>query len=199
MWAASRILDKLLDFELSTRFILLVAFLCVTLLWLPDDWASVLKLADFRGSFGQYFGIAFMGSVGILGINTLAWMIKGMHKKRRRNAALKVVKNSVACLDEHEKAVLREFYIQGKSTIELPIDNHVVTGLLEKGILSQQGQYGRMWQTGLLWPVCMSDLASQFINWAVVGMPLPPITEDKRERIREARPECVVRRSLADW
>lgn len=45
-------------------------------------------------------------------------------------------------LDDKEIAVLREFFIQGQNTLQLPVGHPVVAGLIEKGILEQVGMIG---------------------------------------------------------
>ncbi|HDU8645074.1 TPA: superinfection exclusion B family protein [Morganella morganii subsp. morganii] len=48
----------------------------------------------------------------------------------------------IKSLDNDEKIVLREFYIQNKNTIEIMIDNPTVLGLISKKIIRQVGNQG---------------------------------------------------------
>jgi hypothetical protein len=45
-------------------------------------------------------------------------------------------------LDDYEKAVLREFYLYNKNTLEFPYDDAIVTGLVDKKVLYFASQFG---------------------------------------------------------
>jgi hypothetical protein len=45
-------------------------------------------------------------------------------------------------LDNHEKAVLREFYLYNKNTLDFPYDNSIVAGLVDKKVLFYVSQFG---------------------------------------------------------
>ena len=45
-------------------------------------------------------------------------------------------------LDNHEKAVLREFYLYNKNTLDFPYDDAIVTGLVDKKIIYFVSQFG---------------------------------------------------------
>lgn len=51
-------------------------------------------------------------------------------------------KEKLKALDNDEKAVLREFYILGKNTIPIVIDDPTVIGLINKGVIRQVGNQG---------------------------------------------------------
>jgi hypothetical protein len=93
-------------------------------------------------------------------------------------------------LDEDEKAVLREFIIQGQNTIEMPVENKTVAGLIHKGILEQLGSKGEYSVRGLMLPVMISFGSKKRMNPKMLGMP-PVLNDETRKSLSEARPKFI--------
>ena len=52
-----------------------------------------------------------------------------------RRVAEKKIKRDILSLNQSEKAVLREFYLKGQFSLELPYEDSTVVGLISKRIL----------------------------------------------------------------
>ena len=92
----------------------------------------------------------------------------------------------VSCLDFSERAVLREFVLQRKSVINLPIAEPTVKNLLNSGILAVaediidvQGKT----------PLMINLEARPLITYRAVGLSRAKMSEEQIEQILSARPK----------
>lgn len=185
-------LIRLLDIgRVPAKVILWICIISGFLLLTPHEWAVSLKLGEFVNDFGKYIGIVFISSAVLLVLTLFGWMFKVMNNKKKRVNIEKDVSNTIQDLDNSEKAVLREFYIQGRNTIDLPIDNPIVVGLLNKYILMTVGQYGRMSLAGMLRPVIRTSFALKYVNPGIVGLPAGKLTEDQVKKLLSERPSFI--------
>ena len=98
----------------------------------------------------------------------------------KRRQILKDVQN----LDAHEKSVLREFFLQQANTLEMPVEDIVVSGLIRKGILQTTRDEGEYSICGLLLPVTLSPAAGKRIRPRTVGLP-PNIHAELDEKLKD--------------
>lgn len=199
-------LEKILAIiKLPLKFIVGIAIFAGSLFILPDKVLQSLRLTSFISMWGTYIGIAFYGASILLLVNIIAYGSKKVFQSiehNRKAAQHKIesmrlaekVKNKIQTLDPHEKAVIREFIIQSKNTIEIPIDHHVVSGLLSSGVIQVVSKYAqRNLLIGLMTSVCLSEAAKNLIfsNPEIIGIPNREPTEEERREIGAARPDFI--------
>lgn len=185
-------LSKIFDIHnLPFKVIFWVAAVSGILLFAPPDFIDKLKLSGFLSSYGPYIGVVFISSAALVTINIIGWV--GLKAKGKvgywqwKNELENVLSN----LDHAEKAVLREFYIQGKYTIELPMDNPTVVGLRNKGIVYIAGKYGQPTLAGILMPFAIRDEARELINSDMIDLPVGELSELEIQRIKDSRPVFI--------
>ena len=105
-----------------------------------------------------------------------------------RHKHIKISIERLKQLDQAEKSVLREFFIQGQNTIKLPMDNSVVAGLLDIGILSSVGQHGRHSLAGMLISMKIPDILRKKLTLQMLDLPLGKPSECDKEFLRTNRP-----------
>lgn len=161
------ILDRLLHFDkISARLFLVLSLGAGFLLLAPDAWLSTLRLQVFMQDYGWIIGLVFIVS-GLLFLTEIVdWTRKPIKKAKVNREINKVISEN---LDEQEKAILREFFRQGKNTIQLPIDNPIVAGLIKKGFLEYIGA-AEFIQGVRLVSVMIPLTIAPFINPTVVGL-----------------------------
>lgn len=94
-------------------------------------------------------------------------------------------------LDPQEKAVLREFTIQDQNSIEMPCDDTVVSGLIDKNILRYNKQFGSSFiMNGKRVSMSLNEFVSKIIKLEHLDLRLDLIDEEK-ETISEDRPDWV--------
>ncbi|MCU0598864.1 MAG: superinfection exclusion B family protein [Desulfobacterales bacterium] len=127
--------------------------------------------------------ILMIAAVRRLPVSRILTMGKAIKKKRQ---SLQYVKQ----LDENEKSVLREFIIQGQNTIEMPVEDKTIAGLIHKGILEQIGSKGEYSVRGLMLPVMISFACKKRLNPQILGMP-PVLNDETRNTLIASRPKFI--------
>jgi hypothetical protein len=154
---------------------------------------AAFSLSPFISQYKQYISLIFLGSIAFLFVNIIGYMISFMKRRSKTNSKRikRIIDTKIEMLDPHEKAVLREFVIQGKNTIKMPMDNPIVAGLLANHIIEQVGNMGQPTIYGLLINFKISDYALTKINTQIIEIPDREPTEIERREILERRPEFM--------
>lgn len=185
-------LGKLFDIgKLPSKVVALVAAVSGALLFVPDDLQEPLQTRSLVTHHGAWVGLAFVASAGLLSLNCVLWAGARVTRARRRWRFRARLLSESGRLDPAESAVLREFYLQQRDTLMLPVDEPSVAGLLNKGVLSTVGSMGRHTGAGVLWPVSIhEDLRG--IEPSRFGLPADPTQQDI-DRVVSARPAFMRR------
>jgi len=101
------------------------------------------------------------------------------------------INNTLKQLDMDEKSVLREFYIQQANTLEMPVEDIVVSGLIKKGILDTTREKGPYSAGGLMLPVIISPVAKKHIKPVKIDMPSNIDDPETRETLSKSRPQYM--------
>ncbi len=115
--------------------------------------------------------------------------IRPLHDARREK---RLINAGIKHLDPEEKAVLREFAIFDQNTLELPVENPAVSGLIHKGILQPTRQKGEYSVIGLVLPVIINPLARKRITPTAVDLPPDWQNDDtQKQAIIKTRPQFI--------
>ncbi len=166
------------------------------LLFMPDTWHAVLKLQTFTEEYGLYFGVVWIISGFALIVRGLSWLGSSIWRFTQAQKTKRKIDRALTSLDQHEKALLREFFIRGSNTLNLPIQEPVVNGLISKEILVLVGGIGDSYiTTGILMPIAIAEYASKNLTKNHLGLPQAPkgqeLTEIQRRTILNARPRFM--------
>ncbi len=116
-------------------------------------------------------------------LSQLIWLAQWMMKKRR-------LIQDIHHLDENEKAVLREFFLQAQNTLDLPVEDKTVAGLIHKGILEIVGSKGQYSVRGLMLPVMIAASAHKKMHPQSLGLPAV-LTDENRKALNASRPAFI--------
>lgn len=174
-------------------------FLCLS----PDSLLDRLGMAGLVNTYRGYISAIFIASGCILILNLIMGTAGAAQSKvdhiRWRRGLLKAVSE----LDHSEMAILREFYIQAKNTIQLPFNDASVVGLRRKGIVNPVSNLGEYSYAGMLLPFVMAIETMEILRPEMIGLPPGEPTEEEIEWIRNSRPDFVRaiqrRKSILDW
>ena len=188
--------------EVPTKLILVLLVTSSLLLFAPDNWISNLNLTEFIGKFGKYLGITFIVCTGFMTITLISYFTKLINRKLYSFKLNRLIIESVLELDFHEKALLREFYINGKGTLQLPMNNETVVGLINKGIIYQAAPNGFVYIDGAYYIYSISKKAKFLLQSENIDLPINP-SEREKEWLKENRPQWAKTKSkiesLASW
>jgi hypothetical protein len=184
-----KLLEKLFDIKrIPSKFLFVIWGTCGFVLFAPPSWLAKLNIPDFNKIYGKYLGISFILCTVFLVVIIYNYLSSiYLNRKRKRNIEKGIIE-AVNNLDIHEKALLREFYINSKSTLQLPIDNETVAGLSNKRIIYQVSSTGFTSVYGIYWSYAMTQYAKGLITLSILELPSQP-TEAQAQIIMNNRPK----------
>jgi len=161
---------------------------------LPETWLTKINLSGIVDTYGVPIGIAFVLSLSILIVEIVVVSHKRLGVSRAKAKAESNTLLALSQLDEQERAVLREYFVQGQHTIYMPVADPVVAGLLDKGILRQIRVMYKKSIHGPLVSISLSETVKPFFNRATVDLPDHDLTPEEKEWVMQNRPSFTRRR-----
>lgn len=103
------------------------------LFYAPRKW--VLIKLNPESDIYVYIYIAFVISVFIVMLSLFHLVLKVMKGFLSYIVRVNTILREIRMLDDDEKSILREFYAQGRSILDMPTSNEIVRDLIAKKIL----------------------------------------------------------------
>lgn len=190
-----KFLQALFDFnKIPTKLILVIWVCCSLILFIPEQFLAKLNLTEFLKDYGKFIGVTFLLTSGFTFIVIWTSIVSGIRGRKLSKKIRQRVKEHLKSLDFHEKALLREFWIHGKYTLQLPFDNDTVVGLANKRIIYQASNTGFQYYHGAYFPYTISDFVLQNLTYQMIDMPENP-TDQEQKRILGQRPDWAKERA----
>lgn len=183
--------------KLPSKIFAWVALLAGVYVLSPSSFLKTLYLDAFPPEYKSYAGAAFVASTSFLAINALLWSWNNLLGTFRKRTRKKLIRRALADLDRDEIAALREFVIQARHVIELPVDHPTVAGLRNKQVIQLAGTTGYRDLAGSVFPVQMTEYARTLITPEMLNLPEHPTAEDV-ERVHNERPNYISQIERAD-
>ena len=127
----------------------------------------------------------------LLGLVTFKFLWVNIKPVLKSNIKKRDIIQAVKQMDEDEKSVLREFSLQKSNTIEMPVEDVVVSGLIKKGILQTTREKGEISACGLMLPVVISPAAKKKITLKKIDLPKNIMDETVRDKLARTRPQFM--------
>ena len=195
---AEKILEKLFDIKkIPTKFIFVIWLTSIFLLFFPEEFLIKLNLQEFISEFGKYIGISFLICTGFLIVTLITYFSRLISNHRFSKSLRKRILNDINYLNQHEKALLREFFLNNKQTLQLPMDDDTVTGLANKNIIYRASNTGFTYVHGAYFPYSINDIAQKNLTLKMLELP-ENLTEKDKKWIFENRPKWAKERSHLD-
>lgn len=188
MSSMGNFLSKLYHSVLNSSRKQFVIFICsVFCLFAPKNYLEYLDLLNFIIKYKPYISSAFLISCVLLFTNTMIYLKSKFYKLKIKSE----IRSYLASLTYYEKAVLREFYIQKKSTLNLPSTNEDVVSLESKLIIYKCSDFGSVtYNNYILYPYRINGYAFKNISKSMIDIPDNPSDEEIAE-LRRRRPNFV--------
>ncbi len=191
-------LESLFDLRrIPGRFLLVVCLCSASILFIPDKFLLKLNLTEFIVDYGKFIGITFLISFVFVLIAVIGAVKKNISKHIMIHKTKKAILRAIENLDYHEKALLREFAINGKSAIQLPINDGTVVGLVNKHILYRASNVGGAYLGEACFPFSITEFAEERLTTEMLDIPNNP-TEEDRKRILQDRPTWAKQQSYTN-
>lgn len=162
---------------------------CATLLIVP---VSIVQFSDAVGwsdSYTPYIWILGLVTGSFLITRGIIWIfsyLKTEFCKRRQSACRNMM---IRRLDFEEKAVLREFIIQQKNVLSLPMRELAVSNLLESGVLVPAYETQEIKGSGRNIKLSIAVDARELLTYRVLDLPVGKLTEEQANQLKAARPD----------
>ena len=183
--------DVLSALKLPPKVVAGIAIPSGVLVLARDSWLAQFGLDAFMFFARPYVSLVFIVASSILLVESLVYARNCASAKLKHRRSLAKLNERADALDPAELIVLREFFIQGQSTVKLPMDQPVVAGLIQKGIIQQVGQLGERTGGGMTFPFRIRDEVVHKITPEMLGLPANPTDQD-RKRIVSERPQYMM-------
>lgn len=128
--------------KLPKRIIFGICLLCGLLLFSKDSVLSRLAVFDFKTKYNFWIGIVFLCALTISIMNLIEIVIVCFKKRKDNKKRKDQIANRMKSLDSDELSVIREFIIQKKNTVEMPLEDSTVVSLANEGVLTQVSNQG---------------------------------------------------------
>ncbi|RJG42317.1 superinfection exclusion B family protein [Motilimonas pumila] len=176
----------------GAQFTLVLAWVFVassTVLFLPDGLAQMFSLGGIQQTSRPVLSLVviisssyFLAKLLMLGHHALTYKSA---QEQERGRMVEMVKR----LDFEEKAVLREYIIQRKNMLTLPLNEPAVNNLLEAGVLVPAMSTQEISGEKRLVKLAISLEARPLLTHKLLGLPVGKMTEEDVERLKSARPD----------
>lgn len=157
--------------KIPAKFMAVICAVSAVLLFAPESFITKLNLIKFNDEYGSYIGIVFLLSGGF----TLIAILTSMYNQTRgyllKRKIKRMVDESLQGLTFHEQAVLREFFIEGKDVIELPIHDPVVISLQNKYLVFQVSGSGLVKYGDAFFSCKITDYARKRLTYDIINLP----------------------------
>jgi hypothetical protein len=176
--------SDLIDFsKIPIKIFILFGIVSGILLFGTNEFIEQLKLSEFEKEYGKYFGIIFIVCISFIILSILYSLISSIKNLSNKRKLKKEITESIKTLDPTEQSVLREFFITQRSTISMPMDNPVVSGLLRKYILVRKSDIG----TGLYFAMSLTKIAKKNLSEFDLGL-RKNMSESEQNKLVRNRP-----------
>ncbi|GIU23616.1 MULTISPECIES: superinfection exclusion B family protein [unclassified Shewanella] len=161
------------------------------LLFVPQPLLASLSLAELSQNHAHFIGLGLIiGSAYLLTL-LLNYFLDEAISYFSDKRSVEVIEEKVKLLDPMERALLREFFLQGQTILTLPEQETAVKSLLQAGILEHLGNQKHYAIQGSTADFKISMRARVHLNRQVLRFPVgEPSPEDMKNLIK-ARPHFV--------
>src|SRR5690606_14871017 len=116
--------------KLPAKFFFLFAVLSGFILFADQSLLKRIHLEKMNETYGWIVGLVFISTSGLMVVNLTIWAFNKISHWLKFSKIKKEYINSLRNLDLHEKSVLREFFLNQKTSMEVPIDDPTISGLI---------------------------------------------------------------------
>ncbi|GHA92578.1 superinfection exclusion B family protein [Shewanella indica] len=171
-----------------TLWVLLITTL---LLFMPKSLLALLHLESWVDTNAHYIGLTLLlalAYIGALAVNLLLDEAISRLSERRIN---EMIEAKVRLLDPAERALLREFFLQGASVLTLPQNEAPVQALLKAHILESLGNERHYAIQGPTAEYKIAMAARKHLNRRVLRLPPGEPSQEELQYLIKARPQFI--------
>ncbi|WP_028862275.1 superinfection exclusion B family protein [Psychromonas aquimarina] len=171
---------------------LAMAWMCILSAVLLAAPASILRIpgADkWADIYAPYAWILALLTGSYLVTRLVISLFSCLSGKYQKRTILASRNKMIRQLDFEEKAVLREFIIQRKNVLPLPMNEPAVSNLLRSAVLVPAFETQEIKGSGRIIKLSIAIDAREQLTHRVLGLPVGKLTEEEAAVLKAARPD----------
>lgn len=184
----NKLKEKFKNKKLKVSLITWIFVISSITLLMPGSISNQLEIASLIVMFKRYILIIAFISGFFLFKHFIVILfnicVAKIEFRQKSNSRMEMLK----CLDFEEKAVLREFVIQKKNVLSLPLTEPAVANLLSTGVLEPAFETQEIKGSARRIKLSISIAVRQKLTYIVLGLPVGALTDEQAKHIKSARP-----------
>lgn len=157
----------------------------------PLSVISALKLEGVVNDNAHIIGLVLLLGVAYLLMKVANYFIDEAITHLKGKRTVEVIEKKVLLLDPTERALLREFFLQGETILTLPENEAAVKSLLESNILEYLGNQKHYAIQGPTADYKISMAARSHLNRQVLRLPQGEPNQEQIQLLMKARPHFI--------
>ena len=169
-----------------------MAWLCIasaTLLIIPASLLPSAVTATWSVVYSPYVWILALITGSYLLMRLVTFLFSHFMTKSTLRQLAASRDKMIRQLDFEEKAVLREFIIQRKNVLSLPMNEPAVSNLLQSGVLIPAFETQEIKGSGRIIKLSIAIDAREQLTYKVLGLPVGKLTDQEATVLKAARPD----------
>jgi hypothetical protein len=178
--------------KLPTKLFLLFSLVSGFILFVEQPLLREKLFLDIlKKEYGWILGGLFILCSGLVVVNFSTYIFTVISRKIKMKRAERKFTLKIKTLDRFEKSVLREFILNQKKSIDLPMDDPTVAKLLHEGILEINRQFkGGSLVFGYKVSMSINELVIEHLKFQDLDLSDPP-TKNEIEFVSKNRPPWI--------
>ncbi|GIU50559.1 hypothetical protein TUM4438_36980 [Shewanella sairae] len=168
-----------------------LALACAALLFAPQALLTSLSLHEFSVQNAHFIGLGLIIGAAYLLTQILSYFLDEAISYLSDKRSAEIIEEKVKLLDPTERALLREFFLQGETILTLPEQEPAVNSLLKTGILEHLGNQKHYAIQGSTADFKISMRARVHLNRQVLRFPVGEPSAEEMKNLIKARPHFV--------
>ncbi|MCL1139945.1 superinfection exclusion B family protein [Shewanella pneumatophori] len=168
-----------------------LALSCAALLFAPKALLTSLSLNEFSQQYAHFIGLGLIIGAAYLLTQILSYFLDEAISYLSDKRSVEIIEEKVKLLDPTERALLREFFLQGETILTLPEQELAVKSLLKAGILECIGNQKHYAIQASTADFKISMRARVHLNRQVLRFPVGEPSAEEMKNLIKARPHFV--------
>jgi hypothetical protein len=164
---------------------------CASLLFAPKDLLAFLSLDQLVNQYGQFIGLGLIMGVAYFLSQIFAFVVDEAIAYLRQKRTVETIDAKVKLLDPAERALLREFFLQGQTILTLPQNELAVKNLVNTSILEMLGNERHYAIQGPTAEYKISMQARNYLNRDVLRLPAGEPSAEEMSYLIKTRPHFI--------
>ncbi|PKF60863.1 hypothetical protein CW745_13390 [Psychromonas sp. psych-6C06] len=162
---------------------------CATLLIVPVSVVQLSPISELSENYMPYIVILALVTGSFLITRVIIWLFSHFKQEYSKRSQAACRNMMIRRLDFEEKAVLREFIIQRKNVLALPMRELAVSNLLQSGVLVPAYETQEIKGSARIIKLSIAVDAREQLTHKVLGLPVGKLTEEEANQLKAARPD----------